>query len=68
MKTMLRRGVAAASLVFATQAFAQAWPAKPIRVMVPFPPGGSTDIVARNVAQNLENPLGQPQVVETSQS
>jgi len=45
-------------------AFAQTWPSKPIRVMVPFPPGGSTDIVARIMAQKLEKPLGQPLVVE----
>jgi len=48
----------------AGSAFAQAWPTKPIRVMVPFPPGGSTDIVARIMAQKLEKPLGQPLVVE----
>src|SRR5262245_56936220 len=43
---------------------AQSWPTKPIRVMVPFPPGGSTDIVARIMASKLEKPLGQPLVVE----
>jgi tripartite-type tricarboxylate transporter receptor subunit TctC len=43
---------------------AQSWPTKPIRVMVPFPPGGSTDIVARIVASKLEKPLGQALVIE----
>lgn len=45
-------------------ALAQAWPAKPIRLMVPFPPGGSTDIVARIVAQKLAERLGQSLVIE----
>ena len=45
-------------------ALAQAWPAKPIRLMVPFPPGGSTDIVARIVAQKLSEKLGQSIVIE----
>ncbi len=40
------------------------YPAKPIRLMVPFPPGGSTDIVARIVAQKLSSQLGQPLVIE----
>jgi tripartite-type tricarboxylate transporter receptor subunit TctC len=43
---------------------AQTWPAKPIRLMVPFPPGGSTDIVARIVAQKLGERLGQSLVIE----
>jgi tripartite-type tricarboxylate transporter receptor subunit TctC len=62
MKTMLM--LAALALLGAPAAFAQTYPSKPIRVMVPFPPGGSTDIVARIVAQKLEKPLGQPLVVE----
>jgi len=45
-------------------ATAQAWPTKPIRLMVPFPPGGSTDIVARIVAQKLSERLGQSMVIE----
>ena len=55
---------ALAAALLCTGAFAQAYPSKPIRVMVPFPPGGSTDIVARIVAQKLAAQLGQPLVVE----
>ena len=43
---------------------AQGYPNKPIRLMVPFPPGGSTDIVARIVAQKLGTQLGQSLVIE----
>jgi len=43
---------------------AQQYPSKPIRLMVPFPPGGSTDIVARIVAQKLGAQLGQQLVIE----
>jgi tripartite-type tricarboxylate transporter receptor subunit TctC len=56
--------VAITLTLFAGNAAAQAYPAKPIRLMVPFPPGGSTDIVARIVAQKLSAQLGQPMVVE----
>lgn len=56
--------LAALALVTATSAFAQAWPAKPIRVIVPFPPGGGLDIFARITAPRLQENLGQQIVVE----
>ena len=53
-----------AGMFLSAVAFGQAWPSKPIRLMVPFPPGGSTDIVARIVAQKLGAQLGQSLVIE----
>jgi tripartite-type tricarboxylate transporter receptor subunit TctC len=40
------------------------WPTRPVRLIVPFPPGGSTDILGRSIAQKLQEALGQPFVVE----
>jgi tripartite-type tricarboxylate transporter receptor subunit TctC len=54
-----------AFLVFAAQAaLAQSWPAKPLRWIVPYPPGGSTDIATRPLAERVGQALGQPGVVE----
>jgi tripartite-type tricarboxylate transporter receptor subunit TctC len=51
-------------LALPSPARAQAWPARPIRVVVPFPPGGTTDVVARLVSQRLGTVLGQSVVIE----
>jgi tripartite-type tricarboxylate transporter receptor subunit TctC len=63
-RNLLAAALCAAATLHAAGAAAQAWPAKPIRLMVPFPPGGSTDIVARIVAQKLSERLGQSIVIE----
>ena len=55
---------AAAAALVAPRAFAQAWPAKPLRVIVPYTPGGFTDITARLVTQKLQERLGQSVVID----
>src|SRR5437588_1428551 len=45
-------------------AWAQEWPAKPVRFIVPYPPGGGTDVIARIVQNRLSEALGQPIVIE----
>ncbi|MBC5765701.1 tripartite tricarboxylate transporter substrate binding protein [Ramlibacter albus] len=65
-KLTRRRIIAAAVLgAFAAGAQAQApWPSQPVKIIVPFPAGGSTDLTARDVAQALTAKFGQPFVVE----
>jgi tripartite-type tricarboxylate transporter receptor subunit TctC len=59
------RGIAAAALVaLAGTASAQAWPAKPITMIIPFPPGGTLDVVGRLLAQKLGQQLGQTVIVD----
>jgi tripartite-type tricarboxylate transporter receptor subunit TctC len=48
----------ALGLAASAGAFAQSWPSKPVTLVVPFPPGGSTDLIARNVGAKLQDKLG----------
>ncbi|MFA5912297.1 MAG: tripartite tricarboxylate transporter substrate binding protein [Burkholderiales bacterium] len=52
------------SMQAAVPAFADTWPSRPIKLIVPYPPGGSTDVTARLIADKLRAQLGQPVVVE----
>src|SRR5258708_39007925 len=53
-----------ALLAFAGIARAQTWPSRQITLIVPFPPGGSTDVVARIMAERMRALLGQPVIIE----
>jgi tripartite-type tricarboxylate transporter receptor subunit TctC len=54
----------AALLCVALQAGAQAWPSKPIKIIVPYPPGGSSDIIARAISKPLSEALKQTVIIE----
>jgi tripartite-type tricarboxylate transporter receptor subunit TctC len=64
--TMIRRCVAVvlAACAISAPATAQDWPTKPVRIVVTFAPGGSSDVVARALSVPLQKALGQPVVVE----
>lgn len=70
--TISRRGLAGSALAMAAilgtgrsaTAQAAAWPERPVRVILPFPPGGGTDVSARLIAQHLQSRFGQPFTVE----
>ena len=56
--------VAALAAAFCTNAFAQAFPSKPIKVIVPYSAGGVVDVIARTVGERMSQAMGQPSVVE----
>ena len=60
----LTRRATLATLAAPALAQAQSWPARPLRVVVPFAPGGATDLIARLIAEQLSRPLGQQVAVE----
>jgi tripartite-type tricarboxylate transporter receptor subunit TctC len=56
--------VLAVGLAFSALVHAQPWPHKPVRVLIPFPPGGATDIIGRIISQKLSETWGQPIVID----
>jgi tripartite-type tricarboxylate transporter receptor subunit TctC len=61
----MRRFLAALALVAAAPfAYSQSWPTKPVKIIVPFPAGGPTDVITRVLSDKLGQSLGQPVVVE----
>lgn len=64
MRGLTQIVVLGVGLVLGAAAYAQAWPAKPVRVIVPFPPGGGTDVQARVLAREFQEQFGQTFVVD----
>src|SRR3954454_16409126 len=64
MLPLLRCAFAGAALLASATVHAQAFPSKPIHVIIPFVAGGSSDIVGRAIASKFQELLGQPGVVE----
>ena len=63
-RSLLTATAALAALALAPPGFAQEWPQRPVRIVVPFAAGGNTDTIGRIIAERLTTVLGQPFVVE----
>jgi tripartite-type tricarboxylate transporter receptor subunit TctC len=63
-RTFLHASAAAAVASIGAPAFAATWPTRPLRIIVPFAPGGSSDVIARLISNPLREAFGQPVVVE----
>src|SRR5437763_8947026 len=64
MHPLAHRAIAIAAALLSSTALAQSFPSKPIRVVIPFVAGGSSDIVGRAIGSKFQELLGQPAVVE----
>src|SRR5205085_1103902 len=69
MQFSLRRAcarlfLAAMAVIAAAPAVADSFPTKPITIIVPFPPGGTTDVLARTIGQKLNEAWGQPVIID----
>ena len=64
MNSSFRLLVGAAALGLASLAQAQAWPSRPVKIVVPYPPGGAVDVVTRKMAAKLQEQTGQTFLVE----
>lgn len=64
MNSIVRRAIASLLLVCVPLAFASDFPSKPLRIVVPYQPGGSTDALARLLGQRLSEAIGQPVLVD----
>jgi tripartite-type tricarboxylate transporter receptor subunit TctC len=64
LKTTIKLACATLLAAASLAAAAQTWPARPVKVIIPFPPGGTLDALGRSLAQKLGDQLGQPFVVE----
>lgn len=64
IKLLITLIFSAYGLMFSTGALAQAWPTKPIKFVVPYPPGGGTDVIARIVQEPMSQALGQQIIID----
>ena len=63
-RRQVMQGIALLFAMTGAGAMAQAWPGKPVSLVVPFPPGGTTDVLARALSEKLSRSLGQPVIIE----